>query len=122
MSKSVLIVEDEKPIAEIISKILKRENYEPTIAYSGNEALELLAKGLKPALISSDILMPGFSGLQLLKYVKSSKEFEKIPVVLVSAISNKNVIVSSAKLGADAYIRKPFLPKDYIKIIKENLD
>ena len=121
MSKSVLIVEDEKPIAKIISKILKRENYETTIAYSGNEALELLVKGLKPSLISSDILMPGISGLQLLKYVKSSKEFEKIPVVLVSAISHKNVIESSVKFGVNAYIRKPFLPKDYIKVIKENL-
>lgn len=121
MSKSVLVVEDEKPIAKIISTILKRENFLVSIAFSGNDALEKLALGFKPDIISTDILMPGISGLELLKYVKSSEKFYETPVVVVSAISHKNIVASSAKLGANAYIRKPFLPKDYINIIKKNL-
>ena len=108
MKNSVLVVEDEKDIAELMAIHLKREGLEVEIAENGEQALQSLGKK-SYALFILDWMLPGISGLDLCKKIRQEKsELDSTPVLLVTARAQTTDIVLGLEMGADDYITKPF--------------
>lgn len=117
MSKRILIVEDEKPIADILSFNLKREGYDVIIAYDGQEGIN---KSLNenPDLILLDVMLPKKDGFQVLKEIRQKLQ---TPVLMVTAKEEEVDKVLGLELGADDYITKPFSMRELVARVKANL-
>jgi putative two-component system response regulator len=101
----VLIVDDEEPIRELISQIIKADGYDTQTASGVDEALAHLAKG-QYSLVISDINMPNKTGIDLLREVFSIDQ--NIAVLMATAVDDRKVAVNTLELGAYGYIIKPF--------------
>jgi DNA-binding response OmpR family regulator len=113
----ILVVDDDKMILEAISHYLSSEGYEVITATNGLQALELAQKE-KLDLIISDIMMPDLSGLSMLSMLKQFY-FNKIPVIIISALDKSDVILSSLGLGADDFMAKPINFKELLIRVKK---
>lgn len=111
----ILVVDDDASIRNMLSIVLKKDNYEVTCADSSESALKFL-KDQSFDLIISDIKMPGISGIDLLKKIKVIRA--EIPVIMITAFASANDAVEAMKLGAEDYITKPF-NLDELKLIIE---
>jgi len=107
LSKKILIVEDQKFISSIVSLNLRKIGYDTVVAENGKIGYDL-AKSEKPDLILLDIMMPVLNGFETLKLLKSDDNTRKIPVIILSALSQKSHILEAISLGAIDYITKPF--------------
>ncbi|MBN1852661.1 MAG: response regulator transcription factor [Pirellulales bacterium] len=105
--KKIIIVEDERDMAELISARLKREHFEPIVAYDGPEGLRQIFACV-PDLVILDIMLPGMSGMDVLKELRAHPQTLNIPVILLTAKSEEGDIVAGLQIGADDYITKPF--------------
>ncbi len=100
--QKIVIIDDDKDIAEVIGLLLEMEGYNPIVVYSGRNALENIRK-VKPHLIILDVMLDGFDGREICGQLKSDPELKKIPVILVSAAADPD------QLGKhDLFIAKPF--------------
>jgi len=102
---SILVVDDEEPICRMISQWLTREGYQTWMAFSGEEALEVL-ETQEFCLLISDINMPGISGIELLNRAKTI--YQDLAVLMATAISDRDVAIHTLELGAFGYLIKPF--------------
>lgn len=119
MKKQILVVDDSTYMRATLKNILSDAGYGIAgEAKDGEEAMEL-AKALKPDLITLDIIMPGNSGLDLLKELV--KEVPQSKVVMVSAVGQEAIMDEAIKGGADAYIVKPFADQNVIETIEKTL-
>lgn len=100
----ILIVEDEKPINDLIEMNLTEAGYACTCAYDGIQAADLLEKGDRFDLVLLDIMLPGADGYELLEYIKPLE----IPVIFLTAKGSTEDKVKGLRLGADDYLVKPF--------------
>lgn len=116
-SESVLIVDDEVEIVELVEIFLKNEGYIVHKAFSGKEGLEILEKE-EIHLIILDIMMSEIDGLQVLKRIRREKH---LPVILLSAKSQDMDKIIGLGLGADNYMTKPFNPMELVARVKSNL-
>jgi len=108
MKSRVLIVEDEKDIADLMTLHLKREGIEVEVAENGEQAFSLLEKSEFNLLIL-DWMLPGISGLDICKKIRQSAgALKDVPILLVTARAQTTDIVLGLELGADDYITKPF--------------
>ncbi len=106
MKKSrVLVVDDEKLNVEILEGILS-EKYEVVTAYNGNEAL-LKVEKTSPDLILLDIMMPGMDGYEVCRMLKRNKKTLHIPIVMVTALTEKTDKIKAIEAGADDFLSKP---------------
>lgn len=117
MNKKILVVDDEKSIADIIKFNLEKEGYEVILAYDGEEAIKKIY-GQAPNLILLDIMMPKKDGFQVLREIR--KDFST-PVLMLTAKEEEVDKVLGLELGADDYITKPFSMRELIARIKANL-
>lgn len=101
---SILVVEDEKNICDFICTTLIAQEYKTFKAYSGSEALALIASHC-PDLILLDLGLPDRDGMELIQYVRS---WSHIPIIIISARTQEKDKVDALDLGADDYITKPF--------------
>lgn len=101
----ILIVDDDKMQLEAISHQLQLDGYETVTAENGFDALDVINK-IKIDLIVSDIMMPNISGLGLLSLLKQFY-FNKIPVIIISALDKADVVIHSIGLGAVDFVSKP---------------
>lgn len=104
---SVLVVDNEPKLCEILKRFLEMHNFEVTTAYSGEKALELLAKTV-PMFVLLDIAMPGIDGLVTLKKIKAMH----VPttVIMITGIDDAETLNEATALGAQDFINKPFSP------------
>lgn len=120
--KKILIVEDEKSLATVISDSLKNEGFETVVIHRGDETIDCFYKE-KPDLILLDINLPGMNGWEVCKKLKS---LSQIPIIMVTARDSEFDEIKGLELGADDYITKPFTPKLLIiklkKLFKLNND
>ena len=105
----ILIAEDEPITLATMQLRLKKDQHEVLTASNGQEALALL-KDQAFDLVITDIMMPFASGLEVLGFVK--KQEKEVPVIVLSAMGQENVVVEAFTLGADDYITKPFSPNE----------
>ena len=107
---TILVVEDEEDLRDIIIYNLNREGYEAIGVESGEEGLNL-AKDIKPDLVLLDLMLPGMNGMDVCRNVKQDSNTQDIPIIIVSAKGEEADIVSGLELGADDYLTKPFSPR-----------
>lgn len=107
--ETILIVEDEQDIAEIIAFNLEQAGYHTQTARTGEDALVKVGKFL-PDLVILDLMLPGIDGLEICKKFKQDPVLLHIPVLIVTAKSEDNDIICGLEMGADDYITKPFSP------------
>lgn len=112
MSKeTILIVDDEEDILELIKFNLKGEGYNILQAMTGEEAIKI-AKQSGPDLIVLDLMLPGIDGLEVTRYLKNKDVTTNIPIVMLTAKGEESDIVTGLELGANDYISKPFSPRE----------
>jgi two-component system response regulator VicR len=117
MDKKILVVDDEKPIADILQFNLKKEGYEVVCAYDGNEALDKVEE-IKPDLILLDIMLPQRDGIEVCREVR--KKYD-MPIIMLTAKDSEIDKVLGLELGADDYVTKPFSTRELIARVKANL-
>lgn len=110
----ILLVEDERKIADIIEAYLEKEQYHVQTAYDGDEAWGILEKEI-PDLIILDIMLPGIDGIEILKRVRLKSN---VPVIMLTAKSEEVDKIIGLELGADDYVTKPFSPRELVARIK----
>ncbi len=109
----VLVVEDERDIAALVAYHLTKEGYRVRTAESGQEALEVMAVD-RPDLVILDLMLPGFSGYEVLAEMRRRSESVELPVVVLSARRDEVDRVKGLELGADDYVTKPFSPRELV--------
>ena len=121
MSKAtILIVDDEEDIRELVELNLAQEGYKVLSCETGEQALETAAYKL-PDLIILDLMLPGIDGLEVCKKLKSNIKTENIPIVMLTAKGEETDIVTGLELGADDYVTKPFRGKVLVARVRRIL-
>ncbi|MFY9514173.1 MAG: phosphate regulon transcriptional regulator PhoB [Rubrivivax sp.] len=110
---SILVVEDESAIAELISINLRHAGYEVTIATSADQA-QLLVDQVLPDLVLLDWMLPGSSGLQLAKRWRGEARTRELPIIMLTARNEEADKISGLDAGADDYLTKPFSTKELL--------
>jgi two-component system, OmpR family, alkaline phosphatase synthesis response regulator PhoP len=109
-SREILVVEDEKDIQELVRYNLAKEGYAVQCMTTGEDALRAIRASV-PDLVILDLMLPGISGLDVCRSIKSDQATRQIPVVMLTAKGEEADIVSGLELGADDYVTKPFSPR-----------
>lgn len=115
--KKILVVDDEKPISDIVKFNLTKEGYEVFTAYDGEEALEKVEEVL-PDLIILDLMLPKKDGLEVCREVRKNHD---MPIIMVTAKDSEIDKVLGLELGADDYVTKPFSNRELTARVKANL-
>ena len=109
---SVLVVDDEPTIAEVVSRYLERAGYRTRVAVDGAQALELVARQ-RPDLIVLDLMLPGIDGLEVMRRLRDLGP-DHIAIIMLSAKGEESDRVVGLRLGADDYMVKPFSPAELV--------
>lgn len=117
MSRKIVVVDDEKPIADILEFNLKKEGYEVHVAYDGDDAVELIYD-IQPDIVLLDIMLPGRDGMEVCREVR--KKYD-MPIIMLTAKDSEIDKVLGLELGADDYVTKPFSTRELIARVKANL-
>jgi len=117
MKANILIVEDESPILELLALNISQAGYNPLRAISAEHAEKLINEAL-PDIIFLDWLLPGMSGIDFAKKLRSNALTKTIPIIMLTARSDELDKVKGLEIGADDYITKPFSPRELNARIK----
>jgi len=112
----ILVCEDEEILLTSLEFRLKKQGFELLLAADGKQALELI-KTESPDLIVADIMMPHVTGLEIISYVRKKMKSD-IPIILISALGNDEMILEAFEKGATDFISKPFKPNELVVRIK----
>jgi len=117
MSENILIVDDEKEIADLVALYLRNEGYEVFLCYNGGDALNVIAKErLDMAIL--DVMLPDISGFELCTKIREKHCY---PVIMLTAKGEELDKITGLTLGADDYMTKPFLPLELVARVKAQL-
>ncbi len=114
----ILVVEDERPIAEFVQRGLEADGYSVTCAWDGEEGLALARTG-DYALVVLDVLLPKLSGLEVIRGIR--KMDEALPVIMLTALAETDDVVTGLDLGASDYLTKPFAFAELLARIRAHL-
>jgi len=114
---TVLVVDDEVPLAKVVASYLEREGFQVSLAHDGPSAVEH-ARGLRPDLIVLDLMLPGFDGVEACRQIRT---FTDAYVIMLTARDDETDKVLALSMGADDYIVKPFSPRELIARTKAML-
>ncbi|PTX62443.1 two-component system response regulator VicR [Melghirimyces profundicolus] len=117
MAVKILVVEDEKPIADILQFNLSKEGFEVECVYDGDEALKRVNE-TPPDLILLDLMLPGTDGIEVCRRVRQNHQ---MPIIMVTAKDSEVDKVLGLEIGADDYVTKPFSNRELLARIKANL-
>lgn len=115
--KKILVVDDEKPISDIVKFNLTKEGYEVFTAYDGEEAIEQVEE-VHPDLILLDLMLPKMDGLEVCREIR--KKYD-MPIIMVTAKDSEIDKILGLELGADDYVTKPFSNRELVARVKANL-
>lgn len=117
MSSKILVLDDEKEIADVIALYLRNDGYEVTTAYTGREALAAVERE-RPDLALLDVMLPDIDGFRILQKIREKYKF---PVIMLTAKTEYTDKIAGLTLGADDYIAKPFNPLELVARVKAQL-
>ena len=117
MGATILVVEDEPAIQELIAYNLKQAGHQPLRADNAEQALNLVANAL-PDLVLLDWMLPGLSGVEFARRLRADKRTRAIPIIMLTARSDEQDKLHGLETGADDYITKPFSPRELNARIK----
>ena len=115
--KKILIVDDEKPISDIIKFNLTKEGYDVVTAFDGNEALEVFNQE-SPDLLILDLMLPEKDGLEVAREIRKTSH---VPIIMLSAKDSEIDKVIGLEIGADDYVTKPFSNRELLARVKAHL-
>ena len=114
---TILVIEDEAKIADLIKIYLEREGYLAFIVSDGNQALDAF-KEHQPDLVILDLMLPGLDGLEVCRLIR---QISTVPVLILTAKDEETDKIIGLSIGADDYITKPFSPKELVARVKAHL-
>lgn len=120
MAKTILIIEDEANLVELLQFRLEANGYDVKAAFDGVEGLKKIGE-LKPDLVILDVMMPKMHGYDVCRISKENDATKSIPIILLTARAGAADMDEAGKCGADAYIAKPFEPSELLGEIKRLL-
>ena len=118
--ETILIVEDDVEIQELLSLALSKEGWKLIQVKTGEEGLDCLKKNQVNCILL-DIMLPGMDGYKLIKKIKEIEKYRNIPVIMTTARGEESDIITGLELGADDYVVKPYSPKVLIARIRASL-
>ncbi len=118
--ETLLVIEDEKNIVELVKYNLEEAGFRVLTATKGNLGLELAQKE-KPRLIILDLMLPELDGIEICKILKQNYKTSYIPIIMLTAKSQETDKVLGLELGADDYVTKPFSPRELVARVKSVL-
>lgn len=113
---TVLVVDDEEDVVEVVSHFLREEGYNVRTAYDGQEALDKAGSDID--LIVLDIMLPGIDGFEVCKRLRSRAETETIPIIFLSAKTEEEDQIRGLMMGGDDYLTKPVSPQVIVAHVK----
>ena len=114
--ESILIIEDEKKISEIVKAYLEKDGFRVRVAENGSDALSLFKEG--PDLVVLDLMLPDMPGEELCGLIRETSE---VPIIMLTAKSGEEDRIKGLGIGADDYIVKPFSPRELVARVKAHL-
>jgi DNA-binding response OmpR family regulator len=114
MNRTILVVDDDRKIVDLVTLYLKRDGYRVLQAFDGREALDL-ARGKRPDLIVLDLLLPELDGLDVCRLIRAES---RVPIIMLTARTTDDDKLSGLDLGADDYVTKPFNPRELVARIR----
>jgi DNA-binding response OmpR family regulator len=109
----ILVVEDDRDIADLLRLYLQKAGYTADIATSGDEVLERVRRQ-PPDLIVLDLMLPGIDGLTVCRALRTNPTTADIPIIILSARADESDRIHGLEIGADDYVTKPFSPKEVV--------
>lgn len=113
--KKILVIEDDANIREVLKLALDFEGYDVVTAQNGKEGIEALAKNPGTGLILLDLMMPVMNGWEFVEHLKSRNQFEKVPIIVVSAYSER-----AKSIDCTDFVLKPLELDNLLHSVKEN--
>jgi two-component system phosphate regulon response regulator PhoB len=113
MEDTVLVVEDETDVVDLVRYNLKRAGFKVLVANTGDAGLKAV-RANRPDVVVLDLMLPGMTGIEVCKALKQDKETAHIPVVMLTAKDEEKDRVKGLETGADDYIGKPFSPRELV--------
>lgn len=120
MKKRVLLADDDELLASLLNFKLKKGGYDVHYSSNGKEVKEFL-KTQMPDIIISDIMMPYFSGIELIDFVRNELK-SKTPIIIISSAGNEQNVISAFELGASDFISKPVSPTELLVRVERVLN
>lgn len=117
MNKTILIVDDEKDIVELLAYNLEREGYQIAKAYDGQQALQYIKEN-KPALVILDLMLPVINGFEICRILRKKPATEGLPIIMLTAKTDSVDKIMGLEIGADDYITKPFNIRELIARVR----
>lgn len=115
--KQILVVDDEPDIRELVRYNLEHEGFAVVEAEDGERALEMIRRA-QPALVVLDVMLPGASGLDICRVLRSQPQTAKLPILMLTAKSGEVERILGLEIGADDYVTKPFSPRELVARIR----
>jgi len=120
MNKTILVIEDHEDNRRIMRDLLMSAGYEVIEAVTGEEGVTA-AETHRPDLILMDVQLPGLDGYEATRRIKANPSLQKVPVVIVTSYALSGDDVKAFEAGCDAYVSKPFSPRELLAKIREFL-
>ncbi|MGB5238546.1 MAG: response regulator transcription factor [Flavobacteriaceae bacterium] len=117
--RRILLAEDDELLASLLTYRLKKAGYEVITVFDGQEVKDQLAQKV-PDIIVSDIMMPYFSGIELIDYVRNELG-SGVPIIIISSAGNEENVLSAFELGANDFIAKPVSPSELLVRVNREL-
>lgn len=121
MSKTILIVEDYPNAVEVLRTRLENAGYRVLVAFDGVEGLKM-AREKKPDLIILDILLPKMNGFKVSRLLKFDTKYRHIPIIMLTSRTRSVDRELGQQTGADAYVTKPYDPRDLMQLIEKHIN
>ncbi|MCP5023170.1 MAG: response regulator transcription factor [bacterium] len=115
--KTILIIEDDADIVELMQYNLAKEGFQVRIARDGEAGLHEVRRH-RPDLVLLDLMMPGLDGLEVCRRIRRDADLASTPIVMVTAKSEESDVVTGLELGADDYLAKPFSPRELLARVR----
>lgn len=116
----ILRAEDDEHVSCLLDLLLQRQGYHVMPANDGKQLLDLIREALPPDLVLLDIMLPFIDGYEFIRQVRMLKDWQSVPIIVLSSLDGEDDIVRAFKAGANDYITKPFQPMELMARI-ENL-
>jgi DNA-binding response OmpR family regulator len=120
LRSTVLVADDDPDIRKLLTRTLERAGYSVLAAADGDTAFNL-ASEYHPVLAVLDVMMPGRSGLELVRDLRNLTHTRAMPIILASALAKETDVLLGLQAGADRYLAKPLSPRELVRCIRELL-
>jgi DNA-binding response OmpR family regulator len=114
MAQTVVVIEDEAPIADAVAARLRSEGFDVEVAADGPSGVELVER-VQPAIVVLDLMLPGFDGLEVCRRIQRERP---VPVLMLTAKDAETDLLVGLAVGADDYLTKPFSPRELVARIR----